>query len=81
MKKLFPVESRYGNNLSDIALRSALTDLPNVINYSFLERGSDERQYCTRYRSSSVHILWSKFADTLNIILAGMIFLWSRIKV
>ena len=40
------VESRYGNNLSDIALRSALTDLPNVINYSFLERGSDERQYC-----------------------------------
>jgi aminopeptidase-like protein len=40
------VESRYGNNLSDIALRSALKNLPNVINYSFLERGSDERQYC-----------------------------------
>lgn len=40
------VESRYGNNLSDTALRSALNNLPNVIHYSFLERGSDERQYC-----------------------------------
>lgn len=40
------VESRYGNNLSDIALRSVLKNFPNVITYSFLERGSDERQYC-----------------------------------
>jgi len=40
------VESRYGNNLSDIALSSALIDYPNVIHYSFLDRGSDERQYC-----------------------------------
>ena len=40
------VESRLGNNLSDNALCSALIDLENVVNYSYLERGSDERQYC-----------------------------------
>ena len=40
------VESRNGNNLADIALSSALIDLDNVIKYSYLERGSDERQYC-----------------------------------
>ena len=40
------VESRLGNNLSDNALCSALIDLENVVNYSFLERGSDERQNC-----------------------------------
>lgn len=41
------VESRHGNNLADIALKAALINLDNVINYSFLERGSDERQYCS----------------------------------
>ncbi len=40
------VESRLGNNLADLALNSALKGLNNVKNYSFLERGSDERQYC-----------------------------------
>ncbi len=40
------VESRYGNNLSDIALRSAFINLENASHYSFLERGSDERNYC-----------------------------------
>ncbi len=40
------IESRLGNNLSDLALSSALIDLENVIHYSYLERGSDERQYC-----------------------------------
>ncbi len=40
------VESRFGNSLSDLALASALIDLENVINYSYLDRGSDERQYC-----------------------------------
>jgi aminopeptidase-like protein len=40
------VESRWGNNLADVALRSALLDLENVVHYSFLDRGSDERQYC-----------------------------------
>ncbi len=40
------IESRFGNNLADKALRASLKGLENVKNYSFLERGSDERQYC-----------------------------------
>ena len=40
------IESRMGNNLADNALQSALINLDNVVKYSFLERGSDERQYC-----------------------------------
>ena len=40
------VESRYGNSISDLALSGALINLDNVIKYSYLERGSDERQYC-----------------------------------
>ena len=40
------VQSRYGNNLADSALRAALMGRENVRIYSFLERGSDERQYC-----------------------------------
>ena len=40
------VESRYGNNLADNAIKSALLDKKNVKRYSFLFRGSDERQYC-----------------------------------
>lgn len=40
------VESRMGNTLADNALQAALIDLDNAVKYSFLERGSDERQYC-----------------------------------
>tara|TARA_B110000967_G_C18898139_1_gene572369 strand:+ start:6 stop:1262 length:1257 start_codon:yes stop_codon:yes gene_type:complete len=40
------IESREGNKLSDIALNSALINKKNVIKYSYLDRGSDERQYC-----------------------------------
>lgn len=40
------VQSRYGNTLADIALKSALLGKNNVNTYSFLNRGSDERQYC-----------------------------------
>ncbi len=40
------VKSRLGNNLADKALRAALIGLENVNEYNFLERGSDERQYC-----------------------------------
>ena len=41
------IESRNGNNLADKALKAALQGLNNVVRYSFLERGSDERQYCS----------------------------------
>lgn len=40
------VQSRYGETIADIALQSALIGKDNVKTYSFLERGSDERQYC-----------------------------------
>lgn len=40
------VQSRYGETIADIALQAALIGKDNVKTYSFLERGSDERQYC-----------------------------------
>lgn len=40
------IQSPYGNNLADKALRAAMMGRPNTKTYSFLERGSDERQYC-----------------------------------
>lgn len=42
------VPSRNGNTLSDLAAKHVLkwTD-PNFIEYSWLDRGSDERQYCS----------------------------------
>ncbi len=40
------ISSRYGNNLADEALEAAFIGLKNAIKYSFLDRGSDERQYC-----------------------------------
>ncbi|MCQ2517235.1 MAG: DUF4910 domain-containing protein [Lachnospiraceae bacterium] len=40
------VQSRYGNNLSDRVLEHLLKYRANSTIYSFLERGSDERQYC-----------------------------------
>lgn len=45
-RKYSHIESRKGENLADKALSSALIDLPNKKKYSFLDRGSDERQYC-----------------------------------
>jgi aminopeptidase-like protein len=35
------------NTLADIAIKAALIGLPNVKQYSFLHRGSDERQFCS----------------------------------
>jgi len=40
------VESRLGATLADRALEASFIGLPNARKYSFLERGSDERQYC-----------------------------------
>ena len=40
------IQSRLGGNLADQALQASLIDLDNVKSYSFLDRGSDERQYC-----------------------------------
>ena len=41
------VKSPYGNTLADKALEAGLSGLKNRKSYSFLERGSDERQYCS----------------------------------
>ncbi len=40
------IRSRHGSTLADQALEAALQGRRNVVTYSFLERGSDERQYC-----------------------------------
>ena len=40
------VGSRKGNTLADDAIEAALFGLSNVKKYSYLVRGSDERQYC-----------------------------------
>ena len=40
------IESRNGNTLADKALEAAFLRLKNSKKFSFLERGSDERQYC-----------------------------------
>lgn len=41
------INSPYSNTLADDAIQSALIGLDNVVPYSYLERGSDERQYCS----------------------------------
>lgn len=40
------IASRDGNNLADQLLKKTLKGVKNVKKYTFLERGSDERQYC-----------------------------------
>jgi aminopeptidase-like protein len=42
------VQSRYGNTFADKMIRRVLdSDYPGYKKFSFLERGSDERQYCS----------------------------------
>ena len=45
--KFTHIQSPFGNNVADIALRAALIGKENVHSKPFLERGSDERQYCS----------------------------------
>ena len=40
------IHSRNGNTIADQSLSSAIFHIKNKKSYSFLERGSDERQYC-----------------------------------
>lgn len=40
------IKTRNGSTIADSALESALLNKKNVKQYSFLHRGSDERQYC-----------------------------------
>ena len=46
-KKYTHTQSPFGDNLTDQALRAALIGMENVFTKSFIERGSDERQYCS----------------------------------
>ena len=41
------VKTPFGNTLADKAMSAALFKLENAKSYSFLNRGSDERQYCS----------------------------------
>ncbi len=41
------IKSRYGDNLADRSLKSVLVNKKNFKEYSYLDRGSDERQYCS----------------------------------
>ena len=41
------MKTPFGNTLADKAMSAALFKLENAKSYSFLNRGSDERQYCS----------------------------------
>ena len=72
------VSSPYENTLADKAIYSAISKFKNFKKYSYLERGSDERQYCSpRIKLPLITFSRSKFgeypeyhtdADNLNLV-------------
>ena len=58
------INTPFKNTLADKAIKAALIGKENVKVYSFLDRGSDERQFCApRIRLPLVTFSRSKFAD------------------
>ena len=63
-KKFSLVESRLGDKISDIAIKSSIFKKKNFKKYSYLHRGSDERQYCFPGIDLPVSVFCkSKFGD------------------
>ena len=71
------IESRSGNTLADFSLKQIIEKNKRFKKYSYLGRGSDERQYCAPNRSTCLWIFRSKYGqykqyhtslDNLNFI-------------
>ena len=75
------IESRQGNTFADKVIKAALVGRENVKRYSFLQRGSDERQYCSPLVnlpvcgfSRSKYAEYPEYhtsADDFNVVTAG----------
>ena len=69
MREPFLCKYTFKDTLADKALKAALINKQNVKVYSYLDRGSDERQYCSpRLRLPICLFSKSKVENILNII-------------